>query len=280
MARKCKNILLDTDVESGEKRATDSLRVAVPWKTGYTEFVKFQPERCCIGGFSVQVFKQAVLLMEQNSSALRYQFVLHGNGSETKPYDEMLDMLTNKTVDMVVADLTITKNRLEKNVSFTVPYMATKLAMVTPYSYGSDEEAWDFTKPFSINLWITLLMSLLVTGAALYFLEVDNPDFFARVHNSGSLHTCASTRPTFSSCLFDPRHENPPTSGSSSDARQDNLVPVRSQSGAPPQSDGPAFSASSSQENHIQYNDVLLQHVGAPIFDKDSHIRRFKNAFW
>ncbi|KAH7301400.1 hypothetical protein KP509_23G024000 [Ceratopteris richardii] len=264
MARKCKDILMYTDVEPREKRGNDSLRVVVPWKTGYTEFVSFKPDGCVINGFSVQVFLHAaVRAMQQNSSFLRYQFVVYGDGNKTMRYNEMLQMLTQKKVDMVVADLTITKERLE-NVSFTVPYMATQLAMDTfKFNYGNDEALWDFTKPFSSYLWITLLMSLLVTGAALYFLEDKNPDLFA-----------ASTFLIWRSSW------NTHPSGFSSDAPQENPH-------INPQSDGPVliYDEAYLLQQHVGvpiYDEAYLlqQHVGVPIYDEASRIRRLKNAFW
>ncbi|KAH7301405.1 hypothetical protein KP509_23G024500 [Ceratopteris richardii] len=144
---------MDSDFEPRNTRGNDSLRIIVPWKARYTEFVNIGPDTCFIDGFSVQVFRQAVFCMEQNSSPLRHQFVVRGTGSETMPYNEMLGMLTRKLwlltqhrnftsafklqcsmqeVDMLVGDLTIKKGRLQ-NVSFTAPYMAAQLTMVTPY---------------------------------------------------------------------------------------------------------------------------------------------------
>ncbi|MCO5608416.1 hypothetical protein L7F22_062626 [Adiantum nelumboides] len=158
---------------------SSTLRVLVPWiqPVGYHQFVDFNPDSCMLDGFSIQVFLQALRHMHPPRLILpdRFQFVLFGFPENTAfTYDDMLDMLISEEVDLVVADLTITRERMEK-VAFTVPYMASSLVMVTPFSYGSAGTLWDFLKPFSSTLWITLLSCLVVTGIVLYVLEDQSP---------------------------------------------------------------------------------------------------------
>ncbi|KAH7301418.1 hypothetical protein KP509_23G025500 [Ceratopteris richardii] len=202
---------------------------------------------------SFPVFLQAVRRMEQSSTPLRYQFVVHGTGNVTLPYNQMLDMLKNKSVDMVVADLTITAERME-TVSFTVPYMPSSLAMVTPYSYGSAGAVLDFSKPFSRNLWIALSISFVVTGFVFYFLEDKNHDFSttSKLHSGGKIRAYLTER-LASGQLSSPQdgdeHQNTIPSGSLHDAPTGNPPPPGSSFEI--HQDKPLLSRSPSHGTHI-----------------------------
>ncbi|MCO5586291.1 hypothetical protein L7F22_040230 [Adiantum nelumboides] len=264
---KCPNLLTTARLKS-EPRDNSTMLVLVPWKVGHEQFVKFRPDSCSLDGFSVQVFLQALRRM-QDPAPPRYQFVLHGSGIETPSYDGMIDMVVNKEVDAIVADLTITTDRLEK-VAFTMPYLASSLVMVTPFRYGSAGALWDFLKPFSRPLWFALLGCFAVTGIALYLLEDQNPDFAisSKKKDGGSSHGGLSTQ----------RQENLPTK-----------VVTTHSSHQPPLSQSPSPTTTLVQapcpslkclDNHPVGNTSSLQRPGPPIYDQASHKRRIMNSYW
>ncbi|KAH7301415.1 hypothetical protein KP509_23G025300 [Ceratopteris richardii] len=293
MAARCKNILMSTEVQPRQARGNDTLRVVVPWATGYREFVKFDPETCMIDGFSVQVFLQALRHMERSRSSLRYQFVVHGTGDETPDLDEMIDMLVNKAVDIVVADLTITRDRAER-VPFTFPYLPSSLVMVTPFSYGSAGTIWDFAKPFSTSLWITLLFCFLVTGFALYILEYQNPDFSItskKRNRDNRSHGSGSSKESQSTLQYSPRDgmqqgdRHIPASHDVSHNTTDELSPVMLPEELshvmPPGYNPHPIVAPTNDNNVMALNDASsIQPLGASIYDQASHARRFTNAYW
>ncbi|KAI5072630.1 hypothetical protein GOP47_0012736 [Adiantum capillus-veneris] len=267
VSAKCPNWLTSASLTSrGEARDNSStLLVLVPWKRSFEQFVKFRPESCLLDGFSIQVFLQALRHMPQSP---QYKFVLHGSGDETPSYDGMLDMLLNKKVDAVVADLTITAERSEK-VAFTVPYLASSLVMITPFKYGSTGALWGFLKPFSGQLWITLLGCFAVTGAALYLLEGQNPDFARTSKNreGGSSHGGSSSTQGQATL---------PTNMAAANASPS---PSPLSPSPPPTARLPAAEAPTPPSHDHNPNPLPLA-VDTPIQDQASHKRRIMNAYW
>eukprot|EP00250_Pteridium_aquilinum_P008237 c17791_g1_i1 orf=331-1776(-) len=157
------------------------LKVVIPWKVGFEDFVKFNNNTCMLDGFSVQVFRN--VLNNMGSSAPSIRIILYGDGKTTPSYDEMVDMVYDGKVDAIVADLTITKTRMQK-VAFTLPYTHAALVMVTLSRYRSEGKPWDFLKPFSPELWETLMLIFAVTGPVLWVLESFNANVVLNKHNN------------------------------------------------------------------------------------------------
>ncbi|KAH7404273.1 hypothetical protein KP509_15G018800 [Ceratopteris richardii] len=281
VAAKCKNILLARDIKPRIYSVNDTLRVVIPWKKGYKEFVNFRPDTCIVDGFSVQVFLQALYHMQQHSAPLAYQFVVHGNGTYTPAYDEMLDMLVRNEVDIVVADLTITKERAER-VAFTAPHMPSSLAMVTTYSYGSARTVWEFAKPFSTHVWLALLGST-TSG---YSLKQSAPD--ALVHDKDEQASASSFRATHTlSAEVSAQHdsaqnelmEDPTAIASTSAAAYKDISDDRALTRIEPSYEV--------REDRVRNKNIIkhdsfsaLQPIGVPIYDEASISRRITNSFW
>ncbi|KAI5072632.1 hypothetical protein GOP47_0012738 [Adiantum capillus-veneris] len=264
VSAKCPNLLTSANLTSGEARDDPStLLVLVPWKVSFEQFVKFRPESCLLDGLSVQVFLQALRRMQQPP---QYEFVLHGSSNELPSYDGMIDMLINKEVDAIVADITIAADRSER-VAFTVPYLASSLVMITPFRYGSAGTLWDFWEPFSTPLWIALLGCFAVTGAALYLLEGQNPDF-ARTSKSregGSSHGGSSSTQGQATLRANVAATNAPPSPSPS--RLSPSLPTNP----------PLVEEAPTPPSH-HHNPPPA--VDTPIQDQVSHKRRIMNAYW
>lgn len=163
----------DVDAYAGVQ---GGLRALVPLKTGFTEFVSWSgsPLNATFNGFCVEVFRYASLRLP--SGPLNFSLLPFGDGLSSPSYDDMIQMLLQGKADAIVADITISKDRLKK-VDFTQPFMPSSLRMVTPFRYGRVGGMWDFLRPFSMELWVVILFAFFGTGLVMFTLEHKNPDF-------------------------------------------------------------------------------------------------------
>uniref|UniRef100_A0A0E0M1I6 Glutamate receptor n=1 Tax=Oryza punctata TaxID=4537 RepID=A0A0E0M1I6_ORYPU len=152
------------------------LRVAVPGSVnpGYRPIVHLDVDaatnRTTAGGFVVEVFEAAVRLLPY---ALPVEYVK----AESMPYDKLVQMVGNGTFDAAVADMTITAAR-SSHVDFTLPFMASGIAMVAPLQDHRGKRTWVFLKPLRYDLWIASAAFFFFTGFAVWFVEHrDNDDF-------------------------------------------------------------------------------------------------------
>ncbi|KAL5205638.1 hypothetical protein ABZP36_033847 [Zizania latifolia] len=155
---------------------TKKLRMAVPGNvtTGYRPIVHLDVDPAtnmtAAGGFVVEVFEAAVRLLPY---ALPFEYVK----AESMPYDNLVQMVANGTFDAAVADITITAAR-SNHVDFTLPYMASGIAMVAPLRDHRSKRTWVFLKPLRYDLWIASAAFFLFTGFAVWVIEHrDNGEF-------------------------------------------------------------------------------------------------------
>ncbi|CAI5500686.1 unnamed protein product, partial [Closterium sp. Naga37s-1] len=155
-------------------RAHTPLKIAVPYKQDFTQFVQIATNDT-ITGFCVEVFRAAVGLLPYT---LDFEFVPYGVGNQSLSYTDMLRLVANKTFDGAVGDITITQER-QQLVQFTQPVQSASLSMAVaqePTSTG----AWSFLSPFSLTMWLVILASTAFTVVAVWFLEKNqNEDFYA-----------------------------------------------------------------------------------------------------
>ncbi|CAI5501294.1 unnamed protein product [Closterium sp. Naga37s-1] len=155
-------------------RAHTPLKIAVPFKQDFTQFVQIATNDT-ITGFCVEVFRAAVGLLPYT---LDFEFVPYGVGNQSLSYTDMLRLVANKTFDGAVGDITITQER-QQLVQFTQPVQSASLSMAVaqePTSTG----AWSFLSPFSLTMWLVILASTAFTVVAVWFLEKNqNEDFYA-----------------------------------------------------------------------------------------------------
>ncbi|CAM0913187.1 unnamed protein product [Alopecurus aequalis] len=144
-----------------------ALRVAVPLKRGFSQFVEVSgdpstaPER--VSGYCIDVFHA---VMTRLNYPVAYSYV-PVNGS--MKYDELVNLVHDKKADAVAGDVTITSSRM-KLVSFSMPFADTgwSMIMATKKEYSS---MWMFTKPMTPELWITSLAFFFFTGFIVWAIE-------------------------------------------------------------------------------------------------------------
>ncbi|KAG5613088.1 hypothetical protein H5410_024369 [Solanum commersonii] len=150
------------------------LRIGVPARGAFNQFVKvkFIQERneTLIDGFSVHVFEAAV---RQLPYYLPYVLVpFYGN------YDEMVEGVSNKSLDAAVGDTEILPDRYEL-AEFSQPYIDSGLVMVVTERPRLKKTHFIVIKAFKLKLWILLAVMSMSTGVVIWLNEYvnDNPDF-------------------------------------------------------------------------------------------------------
>ncbi|KAL1540608.1 glutamate receptor 3.3-like [Salvia divinorum] len=142
------------------------LRIGVPRRVGFKEFVSQVQGTNNSKGFCIDVFTAAVNLLPY---AVPYQFVPYGNGLENPSYNELVKLITTGFFDGVVGDIAITTNRT-KTVDFTQPYAASGLVVVASVS-KRNTGAWAFLRPFSPQLWAVSAAFFVFIGIVVWILE-------------------------------------------------------------------------------------------------------------
>ncbi|XP_057787758.1 glutamate receptor 2.8-like [Salvia miltiorrhiza] len=150
-----------------------SLRVGVPWKPGFKEFVNVEIDPATnetrATGFAVDIFLYA---LKQMPFPINYTFCCYNESSSTNwSYDSMLREIPEK-YDMVVADTTIWAPRASY-VDFTLPYSESGLVLVV--KNNKPLNMWTFTKPLRWDLWVTIVAASLVMGLFIWRLERADP---------------------------------------------------------------------------------------------------------
>ncbi|KAG8377248.1 hypothetical protein BUALT_Bualt08G0008500 [Buddleja alternifolia] len=149
------------------------LRIGVPRRVSYREFVSQVQGTNTSKGFSIDVFTAAVNLLPY---AVPYQFIPYGNGLENPSYDKLVDLITTGFFDGVVGDIAIVTNRT-KVVDFTQPYAASGLVVVAPVR-KLNTGAWAFLRPFSRQMWGVSAAFFLFIGIVVWILEHRTNDEF------------------------------------------------------------------------------------------------------
>ncbi|KAL8211552.1 hypothetical protein R6Q57_005989 [Mikania cordata] len=142
------------------------LKIAVPLRVSYKEFVSQLPGSNMSKGFCIDVFVAAVNLLPY---AVPYQFVPFGNGKENPSYTDLVGLIAAGVYDGAVGDIAIVTNRT-RIVDFTQPYAASGLVVVAPFK-KMNTGAWAFLRPFSPTLWAVTAAFFLVVGTVVWILE-------------------------------------------------------------------------------------------------------------
>ncbi|XP_076949315.1 glutamate receptor 3.3-like [Bidens hawaiensis] len=142
------------------------LKIAVPLRVGFKEFVSQLPGSNMSKGFCIDVFVAAVNLLPY---AVPYQFVPYGNGKDNPSYTDLVKLIAAGVFDGAVGDIAITTNRT-RIVDFTQPYAASGLVVVAPFK-KMNTGAWAFLRPFSPTLWAVTAAFFLVVGTVVWILE-------------------------------------------------------------------------------------------------------------
>eukprot|EP00268_Persea_americana_P047357 TRINITY_DN4929_c2_g1_i1.p1 TRINITY_DN4929_c2_g1~~TRINITY_DN4929_c2_g1_i1.p1 ORF type:complete len:952 (-),score=187.96 TRINITY_DN4929_c2_g1_i1:109-2964(-) len=142
------------------------LRIAVPNRVIYQEFVSKDRGPDGVKGFCIDVFDAAVALLPY---PVPRQFILYGNGLENPSYNELVNLVAQNHFDAAVGDITIVTNRT-RIVDFTQPYIESGLVIVAPVK-EKNSNAWAFLKPFSLEMWLVTAAFFLLVGIVVWILE-------------------------------------------------------------------------------------------------------------
>ncbi|KAF5740967.1 Glutamate receptor 3.3 isoform 1 [Tripterygium wilfordii] len=142
------------------------LRVGVPRRVSFREFVSQERGTDNFQGFCIDVFMAAVNLLPY---AVPYIFIPFGNGTENPSYSELVNMITTGNFDAAVGDIAIVTNRT-RIVDFTQPYASSGLVVVAPFE-KLHTGAWAFLRPLSRQMWIVTGCFFLFVGIVVWILE-------------------------------------------------------------------------------------------------------------
>ncbi|KAK1399848.1 Glutamate receptor [Heracleum sosnowskyi] len=152
------------------------LRIGVPKKTGFTEFVNVQEigdnKTYNVTGFCIDVFKAA---LDSLSFRLEPEFIpfVNDSGDSNGTYNDLVNKLKGaKTPDFeaLVGDITIRAYR-EERVDFSLPYSESGVVMVVRAEPDKLKNMWIFLKPLSWDLWLTIVLAPIIIGLVLRVLE-------------------------------------------------------------------------------------------------------------
>lgn len=141
------------------------VKVMIPNKTGFTEFVNVTRDPLTMQihptGFCIDVFESALQLLPFKVDP---EF-LAVDGA----YDDHLHCLSNETCDMVVGDTTILADRAQY-VDFSLPYSESGVVWVVR-NKPERRSMWIFIKPFTWDLWMTIVATCIFIGVVIRILE-------------------------------------------------------------------------------------------------------------
>ncbi|XP_062187010.1 glutamate receptor 3.4-like [Phragmites australis] len=149
------------------------LRIGVPYRTTYKQFVSKDSGPDGVSGYCVDVFKAAVGLLPY---PVPISFILFGDGVKNPSYSELVQKVADNYFDAAVGDISIVTNRT-RVVDFTQPYVESGLVIVSTVKAKSSNE-WAFLKPFTLGMWGVTGAFFLFVGAVVWILEHRfNPEF-------------------------------------------------------------------------------------------------------
>ena len=78
-------------------------------------------------------------------------------------YNDLVQALVDNKTDLVVADLSITKERL-KVIDFSIPLMTNGLSILMKKPSTTDPNPFSFMSPFSLSIWVYILAAYLAVS--------------------------------------------------------------------------------------------------------------------
>ncbi|KAF7823134.1 glutamate receptor 3.7 [Senna tora] len=142
------------------------LRIVVPRRASFVEFVTELNDSHKIQGYCIDVFKKALEFIPYD---VPYVLKPFGNGQSNPHYDALVKMVADNIYDAAVGDIAIVTNRT-RIVDFSQPYTSTGLVIVAPIDKGKSS-AWVFLKPFTADMWCATAASFVMVGVVIWILE-------------------------------------------------------------------------------------------------------------
>ena len=102
-------------------------------------------------------------LVEAVTEVAGLNHTLHIN---TPRYDTLVQDLVDNKTDILIADLTISQERLEK-IDFSMPFMTAGVTIIMRKPSISDRAPFSFLKPFSLSIWLYILAAYVVVSCLL-----------------------------------------------------------------------------------------------------------------
>ncbi|KAG4390451.1 hypothetical protein AAZX31_06G285100 [Glycine max] len=149
------------------------LRIAVPNRVSFKDFVAKSKNPQGVQGYCIDVFEAALNLL---TYPVPRQYMLFGNGERNPSYNELVQQVAQNNFDAVVGDVTIVTNRT-RIVDFTQPFMPSGLVVVVPVE-EEKSSPWSFLVPFTTQMWLVTGAFFLFVGTVVWILEHRlNPEF-------------------------------------------------------------------------------------------------------
>ncbi|GLT96788.1 hypothetical protein SLE2022_143870 [Rubroshorea leprosula] len=142
------------------------LRIVVPYRVSFVEFVTEVHDSHKIQGYCIEVFTEAKKLVPYY---VPYRFELFGDGQSNPNYYQLVKMVSNDVFDAAVGDIAIVKDRT-KIVDFSQPYIGTGLVIVAPIN-NAKSSAWVFLQPFTVQMWGVTASAFVVIAVVIWILE-------------------------------------------------------------------------------------------------------------
>ncbi|KAI9094197.1 hypothetical protein K1719_026779 [Acacia pycnantha] len=142
------------------------LRIAVPNRVSYLDFVSKSKSPPEVKGCCIDVFEATINLLPY---PVPRQYILYGDGHTNPNYSEITDEVAHGNFDAVVGDIAIVTSRT-RVVDFTQPYMESGLVVVVPVKEVKSSP-WSFLKPFTVQMWCVTGVFFLFVGAVVWILE-------------------------------------------------------------------------------------------------------------
>ncbi|XP_020256597.1 glutamate receptor 3.4-like isoform X2 [Asparagus officinalis] len=143
-----------------------ALRIGVPNRASYKEFVAKDSSPDGVKGYCIDVFKSAVSLLPY---PVPYTFILFGNGSKNPSYGELVQKVADNYFDAAVGDISIVTTRT-RIADFTQPFSESGLIIVAQVK-EMNSNPWAFLKPFTLEMWCVIGAFFLFVGAVVWILE-------------------------------------------------------------------------------------------------------------
>ncbi|KAK7324792.1 hypothetical protein VNO77_28638 [Canavalia gladiata] len=142
------------------------LRIGVPKRASFVEFVTELKDSHQIQGYCIDVFRKALEFIPYD---IPFVFKPVGNGKENPSYDALVKMIAENVLDAVVGDIAIVTNRT-RIVDFSQPFASSNLVIVAPIN-NAKSNAWVFLKPFTADMWCVTAASFVVIAVVIWILE-------------------------------------------------------------------------------------------------------------
>ncbi|KAI4344370.1 hypothetical protein L6164_011604 [Bauhinia variegata] len=162
-----------SNAESATSMGVIKLRIGVPKKDGFTQFVnvlwKQRENKYNVSGYCIDVFNAVMKVLPLNVSP-EFEPYVNETGHSAGTYDSLVQQIPENKYDAVVGDVTIVANR-SNFVDFTLPYTESDVCMLVPIQHGKHSSMWIFVRPFAWDLWLCIVILNIFTGLVIHIME-------------------------------------------------------------------------------------------------------------